>query len=389
MPPNHTNSIPRILEDMRENLCQHDIQSREVHDYFLRYLHDKTDHFIHEFYNFAISPYDIVGYDRNVDYSSREQANVTTVEISSNESSDGEVQVIDEGSGSSSAVLRISPGNTTEVVLETTGAQEESCIINDVYVNNIAEDVPAASSEVVVESSDSECQFVLALKPPHLRTPEQVSLDSCTDSDVVYIPNDVQQPGMLFSSDTDDPEDNKPLSETRKQLKSEMEEAKFDVNLDIKDDPNMRMDDNINTLNYGASTSTASQPDENVTNQKKFYYHPIRKRVSGKSIFDSSSSESSSESETSDEEWQSKMVNKAESKHSKSSKTRRKNSRKLKKRRVSSTIVSHPKPLSQLPSSEEAPGDNDGLESVDYPRVESVIIKKHDDQHYIQRTFKR
>lgn len=384
MPPNHTNAIPTILEHMRDYLCQNDIQSREIRDYFLRYLHDKTDHFVHEFYNFAISPYDIVGYDRNVDYSSRE-TNVATVEISSNESSDGEVQVIDEGSaGSSSAVIRISPENITEVVLETTGAQEDSCIINDVHSNDVADDVPAASSEVVVESSDSECQFVLALKPPHLRTPEQVSLDSCSDSDVVFIPNEAQQPGTLFSSDTEDPEDNKPLSETRKQLKSEMDEAKFDLNLDLKDDPSA-MDDNINMLNYGASTSTASQPDENVTNQKKFYYHPrLQKRVSTKSIFDSSSSSSSSESETSDEEWQSKMVNKSDSKHSKSSKTRRKNSRKLKKRRVSSTIVSHPKPLSELPSSGEAPGDNDAL--LDYPRVKSVIIKKQDDQHYIQKT---
>ena len=368
---------------MRENLCQHDIQSREIREYFLRYLHDKTDHFIHEFYNFAISPYDIVGYDRNVDYSSREQPSVATVEISSNESSDGEVQVIDEAGSSGAVRGEISPENITEVVLVTTGAQEESCIINDVHASNIAEDVPAASLEVVVESSDSECQFVLALKPPHLRTPEQVSLDSCSDSDVVYIPNESQQPGT-FSSDSDDPEDNKPLSETRKQLKSEMDEAKFDVNLDLKEDPNIKIDENINLLNYGASTSTASQPDENTTNQKKFYYPPIRKRIAEKSIFDSSSSSSSSESETSDEEWQSKMVSKTESKHSKSSKTRRKNSRKLKKRRVSSTIVSHPKPLSELPSSEEAPGDNDT--SVDYPRVKTVIIKKHDDQHYIQKT---
>lgn len=394
MPPNHTNAIPQILEEMRDNLCVHDIQSRQIRDYFVRYLFDKTDHFVHEFYNFAISPYDIVGYDRNVDYSSREQHNMATVEISSNESSDGEVQVIDERSaGSSSTLIGMSPEATTEVVLETTGAQEESCIINDVYINGIAEDVPAASSEVVVESSDSECQFVLALKPPHLRTPEQVSLDSCSDSDVVYIPNDAQQQNTIFSSDSDDPEDNKPLSETRKQLKSEMDEGKFDVNLGIKSDehipdPNMRLDDNLNLLNYGASTSTASQPDENITNQKKFYYHPIRKRLSGKSIFDSSSSASStSDSETSDDEWQSKMSTKVESKQNKSSKNRRKSSKKLKKRRVSSTIVSNPKPLCELPSSEEARDDDDNaMCSVDYPRVKSVIIKKYDDQHYIQKT---
>lgn len=373
---------------MRENLCRHDIQSREVREYFLRYLHDKTDHFIHEFYNFAISPYDIVGYDRNVDYSSRAQPNdVATVEISSNESSDGEVQVIDEGSAGSSgaSVIRISPENTTEVVLETTSTQEESCIINDVNVNvnEIAENVPAASSEVVVESSDSECQFVLALKPPHLRTPEQVSLDSASDSDVVYIPNEPQLTNTIYSSSSDT-EDNKPLSETRKQLKSEIDEVKFDIKSDeaIADMSVRHEDENINLLNYGASTSTASQPDETITIQKKFYYHPIRKRVAGKSIFDSSSSDSSSsDSDTSDEEWQSKMPSKSEPKHSKSSKKRRKSSKKLKKRRVSSTIVNNPKPLSQLPSSEEARDDDD-----DYPRIKSVIIKKSDDHHYIQKS---
>lgn len=362
LPPNHTNAIPLILEEMRENLGLHDIQSREIHDYFVRYLHDRTEHFIHEMYNFAISPYDIVGYDRNVDYSARAQTAVTTVEISSNESSDGEVQVIDDGSAGSSSALH--SHNTTEVVLETSGVHEQSCIISDVNTSIIAQNVPPTTSEVVVESSDSECQFVLALKPPHLRTPEQVSLDSASDSDVVFIPNG----GNV--NESSDSEDDKPLAETVKQLKSEMVEV--EVN-----------EEKINLLNFGASTSTASQPDENVTNTRKLYYPPIRKRLSGKSIFDSSSSDSSSSSETSDDDWENKKR-----------KNRRKSSKKLKKRRVSSTIVSNTKPLSELPSSGEA--REDGAEEVaeegdvemgeQFPRVKSVIIKKYDDQHYIQKS---
>lgn len=387
MPPNHTNAIPQILEQMREHLCVHDIQSRDIRDYFLRYLHDKTDHFVHEFYNFAISPYDIVGYDRNVDYSSRDQPAVTTVEISSNESSDGEVQVIDEGSaGSSSTVIRITNENTTEVVLETSGVQEESCRINNLNVE-ISDDVPAASSEVVVESSDSECLFVLALKPPHLRTPEQVSLDSASDSDVVYIPDEPLKTNTLFSSESDDTEDNKPLSETRKLLKSEVCETQCDVNHDVKTDEQASEPEfepeHLTLFNYGASTSTASQPEELRIPPKKFYYQPKRKRHSGKSIFEASSSDSSSsESENSDEEWKSK------NKNSKTSKNRRKSTKKLKKRRVSSTIVSNQKPLSELPSSEEA-REEDGDEAmctVDHPRIKSVIIKKTDDHHYIQKT---
>jgi E3 ubiquitin-protein ligase Topors len=388
MQPSHTNVIPTILEDMREQLCLYDIQSRNIHEYFARYLHEKTEHFVHEFYNFAISPYDIVGYDRNVDYRSRDQPSEVTVEISSNESSDGEVQVIDEGSaGSSSTVIQISPEATTQVVLETTGAQEESCRINDLQVE-ISENVPPASSEVVVESSDSECQFVLALKPPHLRTPEQVSLDSASDSDVVYIPNDHQR----TSSDSDDTEDNKPLSETRKLLKSELCEEKYEIRQNYKTDehipePNMKIDHSINLFNFGASTSAASQPDESVSNQKnlKIYYQPKRKsRCASKSIFEqsssSSSSSSSSESSTSDDEWQTKQAISVGSKH-KSSRHRRKGSKKM-KRRVSSTIVSNPKPLCELQSSEEVREDEDTVMGTEHPRIKSVIIKKQDDQHH-------
>ena len=224
-------------------------------------------------------------------------------------------------------------------MLETTSTQVESCVINDVNTNAIAENVPPATREVVVESSDSECQFVLALKPPHLRTPEQVSLDSASDSDVVFVP-----PDPVCSSDSDT-EDNKPLSvlqETKKLLKSEMVEETV---------PEISMGEHVNLLNYGASTSTASQPDESVTNQKKLYYHPIRKRLSGKSIFDSSSSDSSSsDSETSDEEWQSKMT----TVHKRNAKSRRKSSKNFKKRRVSSSMTGNQKPLSELPSSGEA-----------------------------------
>lgn len=45
----NTDAIPRILEDMREMLCLHDLQSQEVHNYFRPYIGLRTEHFIHEF----------------------------------------------------------------------------------------------------------------------------------------------------------------------------------------------------------------------------------------------------------------------------------------------------------------------------------------------------
>jgi hypothetical protein len=42
-----------------------------MRDLLLPYLGTRTEHFQHEFYNFARSPYDLVGFDRNAAYEAR------------------------------------------------------------------------------------------------------------------------------------------------------------------------------------------------------------------------------------------------------------------------------------------------------------------------------
>lgn len=97
---------------------------------------------MHEFFSFARSAFDLVGYDRHVDYEQRliEEA---AVEISSNESSDSEVQVIDD----------------VEVASENPIA--------------IAEPIDSANAgpDIIVESDSdsSEVLFLFALKPPEQR----------------------------------------------------------------------------------------------------------------------------------------------------------------------------------------------------------------------------
>jgi E3 ubiquitin-protein ligase Topors len=399
MQTNQTTHIPQILEDMRDMLCRYDIQSRKVRKYFQRYLHLKTDHFVHEFYNFAISPYDIVGYDRHVDYNPRNQSTTTTVEISSStDSSDGdEVQVIDvepiineEASNSGSNNVT----NCTTVVLETQGSQEDSCVITEITTSESNNNNDSSSSSgiivtptviesnpVVLESSsDSECEFVLALKPPHLRTPEMMSLDSASDSDCIYIPNQPTTVTRVDSSTTDS-EDNKPLAETKKQLKSEVDEMKPLIQEfnGIGEGSNLDdFDENlINTLCEPSTSKALEQQQANGNTVKKIYFAPKRKNLSGKSIFDSSSSSSSTSSNSgeSEDEWETLQNGKTKSR-------RKLTAKKLKKMRLSTS--SNPKPLSQLQSSEEATHINDEND-VDKPRIKSVIIKKTDNAHYIQR----
>jgi E3 ubiquitin-protein ligase Topors len=239
------------------------------------------------------------------------------------------------------------------------------------------------SNPVVLESSsDSECEFVLALKPPHLRTPEMMSLDSASDSDCIYIPN---KPALVtrVDSSTTDSEDNKPLAETKKQLKSEVDEKKPLIQdfSGIGEGSNFEefTENFINTL-CEPSTSKALEQQQQQTNEntvKKIYFAPKRKNLSGKSIFDSSSSSSSTSSNSgeSDEEWETLQNGKTKSR-------RKLTAKKLKKMRLSSS--SNPKPLSQLQSSEEATHISDEND-VNKPRIKSVIIKKTDNEHYIQR----
>lgn len=50
---------------------RHEIRSPEFHDRLLPYFGANTEHFQHEFYHFARSVYDMVGFDMNARYTER------------------------------------------------------------------------------------------------------------------------------------------------------------------------------------------------------------------------------------------------------------------------------------------------------------------------------
>lgn len=351
-------------------LCRVDIHSPEFRRYFRTYLHGRTDHFIHEFYNFAISAYDIVGYDRNVDYNER---TITSVNLSDC-SGDDEVQVIEPtvlvDVNNLSNTSPPAPLITTTVVMETSGSQETNCLMTDMAASTdpvqTSETPQPEGHEVVLgsSSSDSECEFVLALKPPHLRTPEMLSLDSASDSDVIFIPNGPEVIARVDSSTTDS-EDNKPLAIAMK-LKSEVDDS-------MKEEENfLEPEIQIEQFNLGASTST----DQN-SKVKKIYFAPKRKRVSLKNIFGKSSSESSSSSGSSDS---SDSESNGSDTHTAKKKRRRVAEKNMKMKRKSS--AKNQKPLNLLPSTEEAQKTYDD-DSERPPRVKSVIIMKNKtNQHY-------
>lgn len=62
----HYNSF--VLQTIEERITQHDMTSRAFRQQIQPFFTRHTSHFLHELINFARSPFDIIGYDRNVQY---------------------------------------------------------------------------------------------------------------------------------------------------------------------------------------------------------------------------------------------------------------------------------------------------------------------------------
>ncbi|XP_058066388.1 E3 ubiquitin-protein ligase Topors-like [Anopheles bellator] len=208
------------------------------------------EHFRHELFNFARSPYDMIGYDQCVQYEPRFNHRNPVILSSSDEELDSE-EVLDgvvnmsepvaSTSSSSSSMFtsnsagtaqgstsgtsgrgrtgrtqfRFEARSTNETVIMTGTLRESRAELaaslaepstpvielNDNSDSPGSVSVPAGAAttstrstlrdgdNISLSSSDSDdCQFVLAQKPPHLRTPDHVvDLESDYDSDVVFV----------------------------------------------------------------------------------------------------------------------------------------------------------------------------------------------------------
>ncbi|XP_031327466.1 E3 ubiquitin-protein ligase Topors-like isoform X1 [Photinus pyralis] len=67
----NTQQVMHLVDVIMDHLPRWHIRSRAFKRLLETYLTNKTDHFIHEFYNFMRSPFDMIGYDRHIVYSNR------------------------------------------------------------------------------------------------------------------------------------------------------------------------------------------------------------------------------------------------------------------------------------------------------------------------------
>lgn len=224
----------RVLDLVISQLPHHHIHSREFRSQLGTYLREHYNHFIHEFYVFARSPYDMIGFDENARYT------MDMVHEVPSDSSDSDVVILpsDDGSplsrshnmmtstafsgpscpvaGPSRVVLPVDQASNSDVN-NVSSSHSDISLSGDVQdltrSSEIAEVEPLQSNE----GNDSDgCVVVGYVKPRHERTPEIITLLSSDpeagEGDVTEMPEMActdcydRSYGYEFSSSTSSPE---------------------------------------------------------------------------------------------------------------------------------------------------------------------------------------
>lgn len=335
---NNPAQVSIIIEDFPNLLMTQDITSPAFRERVCYWGRARTAHFIHELLNFARSPYDIIGYDRSVQYDPYYNNNVVVLSSSSSSSSgsgmsaseaeDDVVRVVEPTPGPSGP---LEPGGgpsgvssrrgRTQFTIETrssdqtvimTGSFGGSGVSGIVSVSTSGTQQPngAATStssgypdvsrmqpltsmvpqqppvnrledgeNISLSSSDSDdCRIVGALKPPHLRTPEMVSLESDSDSDVVFVTEQATNARNQAMANNTILEQLFPESLLTQEL--------------------AKLEDHVFAAEYNNGASTSSGGGSAASSgMKKYYAKPRLNRpadgIGHKSIYESSESEKS------------------------------------------------------------------------------------------------
>ncbi|KAG6458149.1 hypothetical protein O3G_MSEX010722 [Manduca sexta] len=158
--------ISYVMARVMDLLPQYHITSPEFREAMRRYFGDRTEHFLHELYCFASTPYDMTGYDRNVQYTTDSRISTMVNEVISSSESDASVD---------SDIVMVSSSEPAEQPAGPSGVPPPAAD-NVIPIETISHsDTDDDSSEVMV---------VGYIKPPQERTPEVVDLLG-SDSDVV------------------------------------------------------------------------------------------------------------------------------------------------------------------------------------------------------------
>ncbi|XP_022130311.2 E3 ubiquitin-protein ligase Topors [Pieris rapae] len=202
--------ISYVMTQIMDLLPRYHINSTEFREAMQRYFGDRTEHFLHELYCFASTPYDMAGYDRNVQYTTDSRVSTIVNEVissSDNDSSlDSEVNMDD--------YLRHFPLDAPPGPSRGPAPVYPQPNISNPSTNDV---IPIETISHSDSDDNSEVMVVGYIKPPHARTPEVVDLLE-SDSDVV-IEEDAQPPRPIVPPQASQTQEIRPVPLVKLTLK--------------------------------------------------------------------------------------------------------------------------------------------------------------------------
>ena len=199
-----SHQVPYVLQLILDLIQRFNIQSPEFHEQIVPYTGTRTNHFQHEFYNFARSTYDMIGYDRHAMYSAVQPIETYVVSSESSSSEDEDVHV-DEQTSVENDGSTINIENSGELVVvnenlpqhsSSNGYSNHNAIVHEPVASTSTvetEAIPQTSFPLIISSDESdtnlasqddEVEVVDYVKPLKDRTPVIVNIES-SDEDII------------------------------------------------------------------------------------------------------------------------------------------------------------------------------------------------------------
>lgn len=153
-----------LVDIIMEYLLNHHIYSAAFRNLLVEYLHEKTDHFIHEFCTFMKSPFDMIGYDRHIVYCDRPQA--PAINILSDYENDSDVAVVN----STSSPFRVNNNPLQQPIFEIIEIDSDSSRDSDVIIRE-----PTPPVVVDLLDTDSDENTVPTVQEPEASSEHEVN----------------------------------------------------------------------------------------------------------------------------------------------------------------------------------------------------------------------
>ncbi|KAK9496432.1 hypothetical protein O3M35_013273 [Rhynocoris fuscipes] len=171
-----------VCQDILSLIASHHINSSVFHRAMTFYLGRTAEHFIHEFYHFAISPHDMTAYDSHAQYAQVGR------EFSSE--SDSDIELLSSMPPLISLDLTTAPGPSGLQQPSTSSASAP--FPSATPITETIEHSDNSSDCVIISDGedsrngepDSDVEIIGQLPPRHLRTPEVITIDSDSDETI-------------------------------------------------------------------------------------------------------------------------------------------------------------------------------------------------------------